>query len=99
MPDEIKPLSESDKQLAANAAASEEYKKLVGQSMTDGKQTAKVVQYIPSRLTGGQPRQCFLVNYGHQNVSFFVPCLEFSQNFKPVAADTAEQKVDAPLPT
>lgn len=90
MADEIKPPTESEKQAAANLVASEGYKKAVGNSFTDGKKIAKVVQYVPSRLTGGQPRQCFLVNYGHANVSFFLPCLEFMAKFSAPATGEPE---------
>ncbi len=75
-------------QAKANAEASENYKNAVGQKFTDGKKIAEVRQYIPSRLDSTGPRQCFLVNYGHLNVSFFVPCKEFMENFKPVTDDS-----------
>lgn len=74
----------------ANYEASEVYKKAVGSKFSNGKKTAEVREYVPSRLhklekgKGSEPRQCFLVNYGHPNVSFFVACFEFMQEYKPL---------------
>ncbi len=93
MADEKQP-TEAELQAKANSEAAETYKAAVNGKFTDGKRTAKVIKYTPSRLTGGQARQCFLVNYGHANVSFFTPCKEFMEQFKPVTETTA-----APEPT
>lgn len=87
MPDEIKQPTEAELQAKANAEAADTYKKAVKGKFSDGKKIATVLDYIPSRLTGGQPRQCFLVNYGHPNASFFVPCKEFMEQFNPVTGD------------
>lgn len=86
MADEIKAPKEptaAELQAKANAEAAEVYKKAVNSKFTNGKQVAKVLQYVPSRLTGPGPRQCFLVNYGNPNCSFFLPCKEFMEDFKP----------------
>lgn len=98
MANEIKQPTEAELQAKANAATAETYKKAVGETFTDGKKVAMVKEYIPSRLTNGQARQCFLVNYGRQNVSFFVPCLEFMQEFKPVEGEVPKAATDNNLP-
>jgi hypothetical protein len=97
MPDDIKtPKTPTPEEIQskANSEAAVSYKEAVNGKFTDGKRIAKVLKYTPSRLTGGQARQCFLVNYGHANVSFFTPCKEFMEQFKPVTDATA-----APEPT
>lgn len=81
-------------QAEANTQAAEIYKQAVGGKFTDGIKTASVKSYVPSRLHGKEARQCFLVNYGHPNVSFFEPCKEFMERFKPVSNDNPE-----PAPT
>lgn len=87
MADEIKPQTDAEIQAKANADAAEIYKGAVGGTFTNGTKKATIKSYTPSRLTGGQARQCFLVNYGHPNCSFFVPCKEFMEEFKPVSDD------------
>ncbi len=87
MADETNTPTEAALQAKANLEAAEVYKKAVNGKFTDGKKKAKVLRYTPSRLHGGQPRQCFLVNYGHPNASFFVPCKEFMEQFKPATGD------------
>jgi len=88
----------AEEQAKANLAAAEVYKSAVGGTFTDGKKVATVKEYIPSRLTNGQARQCFLVNYGRQNVSFFVPCLEFMRDFKTMEGEVPKAATDNNLP-
>lgn len=84
----------ADAQAKANAEAAEVYKKAVNSKFTDGKKTAEVREYHPSHNVKGQARQCFLVNFGHANVSFFEPCKEFMERYKPVTPENPE-----PAPT
>lgn len=86
MPDEIKPAkspSQSEIDAKVNAEASLTYKEAVGKTFTDGEKKATVKEYVGARLTNKGPRQCFLVNYGHPNASFFVTCFEFMAENKP----------------
>lgn len=94
MPEESKQPTEAELQAKANLEAAETYKKAINGKFTDGKRIATVLKYTPSRLHGSEARQCFLVNYGHPNVSYFTPCKEFMEQFKPVTDATA-----APEPT
>ncbi len=85
-------------QAKANAEAAEVYKQAVDKTFSDGKKVATVKQYVPSRLTNGQARQCFLVNYGHPNCSFFVPCKEFMEQFTPYTKGDAAPQPETHLP-
>lgn len=79
-------------QQAENLAASETYKSIVGKTFTDGKATAEVKEYVPTRLTKHGPRQQFVVNFGNPNCSHFWNCKEFMEQFKTEVAATPESK-------
>jgi hypothetical protein len=83
-------------QQAQNLADSKRYQTLVGKTFSNGKQSAKITQYVPTRLTKDGPRQQFLVNFGNPHVSFFRNCKEFCEQF---TSETNEQPAAQPATT
>ena len=63
-------------------ALNESYKAMVGKSYNDGERDAEVREYVPVQLVKGRYVPAFLVNYGHQNISYFVSAEEFKRDFK-----------------